>query len=679
MHFNNLIMKNCRSAVITIIAITVAGCSGGGNNNNSNAGFFQSLFVANDQGGDTGTVDQFITNNRFSVGLDAADQSFDAGLSEGIAVDQLGNLFQAGINGGDGALRAACSIQNRPGDLFTAGADRVITTSLTGPKGIVHAPNAGVIIAAENGAPTNAISVFSATAGPGAVALFTVTRLSLGNAGAWDIAYDEASDKLFAAMVNGTIAYFPNFLASNGIGIPVIFQPDNALAASNMHGIAYDAAADRLVVTDVAVPSGGEFNVDGSLYVFDNASSLVGSVSPSRTIRGPNSLLGNPVDLLLSGPHAIVAEKANAGGQLLVFRNVASGASGDVAPSRIVATAAGMPPEALALSDEPQTIANDASDLIGISPTGLFVTSNAANAGTDIFAVDANLSTVGDRFTPVVAGQNIESISLSQDGDAVVSFDTGGGANTGGLSFVNRLNQRVSLTGFDADRDRQVIGGSVVLDSPKGFDVVGSRGLVIVADFGPTPGQVVIFSICAGGNVAPLLTTTLPGSARPWDLDYDPTADRLYVAATNGTVLVYDDYLASNPATPDRTIDPDDQSGFPDSNIHGIVHDAASDRLILSDVGSATSSSDGRIYVLNNASTADGVTALRLEIAGPATSLGNPVDLAFDGSDLYVAEKSNNVILKFNNILGASAASVQDRSPDISLNFTAPESVVITR
>ncbi|MEZ5448035.1 MAG: hypothetical protein R3E89_03090 [Thiolinea sp.] len=66
------------------------------------------------------------------------------------------------------------------------------------------------------------------------------------------------------------------------------------------------------------------------------------------------------------------------------------------------------------------------------------------------------------------------------------------------------------------------------------------------------------------------------------------------------------------------------------------------DRLIVSDVGSAALANDGRIYVIDNASTADGLTALHVELAGAQTALGNPVDLAFDGMHLYVAEKSNN-------------------------------------
>lgn len=670
----------------------LAACSNSDNDDDNLTGlsFNQALFVANDQGSDSGTVERFSASGGSAFGITVAAQSFNAGLAEGIALDNQGNLIQAGISG-SGSLRAACSIQNRNNNAsFTAGTDRTITSGLTGPKGIVNVQSAGLIIVAENNAPTAAVSVFSSTADDGAAPLFSVPRLSLGDTGAWDIVYDETGDQLFIALINGTIARIPNFLGNSAASAPSIFQPDNPLTtASNMHGIDYDSSADRLVVSDVAAANAmqdADFATDGSLYVFNNASSLTGSVTPDRTLRGPATRLGNPVDLLLSGNHVVVAEKANNGGQILAFANIASGPSGDVAPDLVEATTSGQPPEALAFAADPIQVDDDLSDLSGGSNQGLFVTSNANGMGTQIFSLAADLSAANALFTPVLAGQFVESISIDANGDALVSFDDN--MSAGGLSFINRLSQRTALSSFDPNRDRQVVGNAGVLFptdnttliAPKGFDVASSRGVVMVADLNAAaPGAIKVFSLCAGGNVAPLATTTLPAGARPWDLDYDPAADRLYVAATNGSVLVYDNYLSTpGSATPNRTIDPDDQSGFPDTNLHGIVHDAASDRLILSDVGSAVVANDGRIYVLDNASTANGVTALRLEIAGPSTTLGNPVDLAFDGTNLFVAEKSNNAILRYNNILSLISAGADDRVANASLSFTAPESVVIT-
>jgi DNA-binding beta-propeller fold protein YncE len=206
-------------------------------------------------------------------------------------------------------------------------------------------------------------------------------------------------------------------------------------------------------------------------------------------------------------------------------------------------------------------------------------------------------------------------------------------------------------------------------------EVVGSYGLVLVADLSAT-NAIKAFSLCGDGNAAPVFETTMPAGTSPWDLDYDPDADRLYVAATNGTIQVYDDYMANPDAAPARIIDPNDQSGIEASNIHGIVHDSVNNRLIVSDVGSASVADDGRIYVIDNASTADGLTDLRLELAGDNTALGNPVDLAFDGTNLYVAEKSNNQIQRIDNIYALEG--VMNRAPDKMMTFTAPESIAIS-
>ena len=112
----------------------------------------------------------------------------------------------------------------------------------------------------------------------------------------------------------------------------------------------------------------------------------------------------------------------------------------------------------------------------------------------------------------------------------------------------------------------------------------------------------------------------------------------------------------------------------------GIVHVADGDKLILSDVGSGANPTDGKLYVLDNASSADGITNVAVRIddednnAVGNTMLGNPVDIAFDGANLYVAEKSQGMVLRFDNILSSAGGDV---SPDASIAQAAPESVVL--
>lgn len=110
-------------------------------------------------------------------------------------------------------------------------------------------------------------------------------------------------------------------------------------------------------------------------------------------------------------------------------------------------------------------------------------------------------------------------------------------------------------------------------------------------------------------------------------------------------------------------------------NLHGIIYVESSDTLLLSDVGSAMNPSDGQLFVINNASSANGNFAVQAQIAGASTRLGNPVDVTFDGSNLYVAEKSNDLVLRFDNILTQSG--VLNIAPNLTAAKNKPESVAL--
>ena len=84
---------------------------------------------------------------------------------------------------------------------------------------------------------------------------------------------------------------------------------------------------------------------------------------------------------------------------------------------------------------------------------------------------------------------------------------------------------------------------------------------------------------------------------------------------------------------------------------HGITFSAADNRMVLTDVGSAASDSDGGIIVINNFSsvfantTNMGTIAMtnQVRIYGPNSTLGNPLDVAYDSvtDNIYIAERLN--------------------------------------
>lgn len=84
---------------------------------------------------------------------------------------------------------------------------------------------------------------------------------------------------------------------------------------------------------------------------------------------------------------------------------------------------------------------------------------------------------------------------------------------------------------------------------------------------------------------------------------------------------------------------------------HGITYSAIDNRMILTDVGSATVDSDGGIIVINNFSSVFGSTSNmgtiamtnQVRIYGPNSTLGNPLDVAYDyvTENIYIAERLN--------------------------------------
>lgn len=203
----------------------------------------------------------------------------------------------------------------------------------------------------------------------------------------------------------------------------------------------------------------------------------------------------------------------------------------------------------------------------------------------------------------------------------------------------------------------------------KGVAIAHEAGLIMAANINGN--SIEIYGTTAGAGATPLASTALAGDA--WDLAYDEDADRVFLAMTNGTILVADDYVANGFSVAGaREITPD--SAGMTSNIHGIDYDADSDTLVVTDVGDAAIADDGRLYVIENASTANGAVTPARTVNGPATMLGNPVDIAFDGANLYVAEKSQGMVLRFDNILSSAGGDV---SPDASIAQAAPESVVL--
>ena len=344
-------------------------------------------------------------------------------------------------------------------------------------------------------------------------------------------------------------------------------------------------------------------------------------------------------------------------GALMLLLGPAGAHAQDTAPGRVLVVS--KPPPPVVPSDPPQGL---------------------------VFGLRPELAASSVMFDTSGGPESLEYIDFNDEGDAYVTFDDGPDETSpGGVMVVDNFLNRAGGA-FDASRDRLITGAATGLAEPKDVNVADAPGVVIVADFANA--EVSVFDLEAAGNAAPLFVTTDLGATaageprRPWGVAFSAPDDRLFVGGTDGAVLVFDDYLINRGADgPDRVIIPTVEGEKASANLHDVTYLEDRDVLIVSDVGSATTAdepgfdADGKIFVLENASAADGPAEVQLQIAGPGTLLGNPVGVAFDGEDLFVTERTKDVVLRFDNILELEGA--QDLAPSGAVTVAQPEAVAL--
>jgi len=324
-----------------------------------------------------------------------------------------------------------------------------------------------------------------------------------------------------------------------------------------------------------------------------------------------------------------------------------------------------VPPEIAAMMQDDMGDDMGEMDMMGGT---LYATLNPAELENDaIITVPNDLAS----FDSALAGftepvSSIESIDFGTDGTAYLTVDQADG--TGGVQVISGLT-----TDDDAILEGYIAGASTTLSAPKGIEVIDSLGVIVVANFGAN--SIVAFPTDADGDVAPAMTIDSVGEGSVWDVIYVEESDTLYAAGTAGDVLVYESFSSDmGQMGPARVIAPSNADGEKVTiNLHALAYVAEQDTLIVTDVGAADNATDGHIYAIPEASTADGNVTVSLHILGPESLLGNPVDIVWDGSGVYIAEKANDAILYFGNLLDMSG--MMDSTPTYVLEIGKPESV----
>ena len=591
-------------------------------------------------------------------GLDAVTATQTL-LGDVVSIQSLAYLGNDAIITFDapGGTGGVLIMDNLPNNLMAAPiglGTRVIagpTTGLVAPKGLEAAGPDNLILVADTGA--KGVHAFAGNANGDVAPVFTITDLGAAEA-VWDVHYVAAADTLYAAGTNGEVLVYEDFKMMQGQAGPdrtIVPTQDNLKISINLHGITVDG--DKLYLSDVGDAMD---NADGQLFVLADVANLDGEVEVLQRIEGGD--LGNPVDIeLRPGQNAslYVAEKAN--DKLLVYREDMM--TNELKPAgELMVTK----PESVALRTGTTLLL--AQNSAGVDMDGALLVNTPAMGNP----------TAGAALTQIGSVTSVQSLVLAPDGRGYVSFDGPAVSDGGGVFVVDGLTSLVDMGEVDVIANR-LWGPETGIVTPKGIVLNAALDRLFIAD--TAAANIKVFDTAAFGDVAPLFVFDDLGGAPVWDVAYDDAEDRLYAAGVDGVVRVFDAALASmgNDA-PARLIVPTDGAEKISVNLHGIHYDAASKVLILSDVGDAMNPMDGAIFLIADADTAEGDVEVLAAIRGDQTRLGNPVDIAFDGTALFVAEKSNSAVLRYDEILAFTGVD-NNEAEDAMIEVANAESVQV--
>lgn len=167
---------------------------------------------------------------------------------------------------------------------------------------------------------------------------FTLLKTFTTDFKLWGI-HINGNDLYAVADLTSDIVFFKDYM-NNASGSITATKRVTIAGLVRTHGITYSASDDTMILTDVGNATLG---TDGGLVFIKNFSSVFNSTAAMGTIAltnqiriyGPNSLLGNPVDVAYDPvtKKIYVAERLNAGGEVLTYSYPSM--SGDFAPANV--------------------------------------------------------------------------------------------------------------------------------------------------------------------------------------------------------------------------------------------------------------------------------------------------------------------------------------------------------
>lgn len=431
-----------------------------------------------------------------------------------------------------------------------------------------------------------------------------------------------------------------------------VFAPTNDAFAALPAGVLDMLLADKELLTRVLT-----YHVVSGTVTSDMLSDMM---APSMEMTAPGADLmgselmvevGDDGSVMVNDATVLIADVIASNGVVHVIDTV-------LVPADIAAMLQGE------MTDEPMMM--DFTVYASLNPAEL--------ADDAIVTLSTDMTETVNSFNGFEGITSVQSVAFDSAGTAYVTVDVAEGQ--GGIVVTEGMGAAESMM---VGMGTRMIGGmeNAGLVSPKGLTIIEDLDLLLVANFGAN--NIKGFSLSAEGDVAPTVFIDNLGDTGGsiWDVHYAEEIDTLFAAGTTGALLAYANFSTDmGMSGPSAVIFPSNADGEAVTiNLHGVDYDAATDTVIVTDVGSADDNTDGHIYAIPGASMANGNVPVSLHITGPESRLGNPVDLVFDGSGVYVAEKANDLLLYYANILDSTG--MMDATATTSFEITKPESVTL--
>jgi len=268
-------------------------------------------------------------------------------------------------------------------------------------------------------------------------------------------------------------------------------------------------------------------------------------------------------------------------------------------------------------------------DFVNATEAQVFVSSNNSGQIT-VLGIDGDNMVSTASF--MAAGMDADGIYYDKDADRLYQLNRSGNV----INSYDNVLATLSANGMP------MATGTSSSDFMNGREIaVSGNRLIVAQDATDANGGDKFHIYTFDGNTITFMKT-LESTINLWGIH--AIGETLYAIEDNSDgIAVYENFFAST-----GTAMPTSVASIEGMvRTHGLTYWPNTDMMILTDVGAASSPDDGTFTVVRGftAAAADGMISLdeQARVAGDATFLGNPVDIAVDINRMmvYVAERAN--------------------------------------